>query len=209
MAMRCPNCGAENPDNASCCVTCAERLKDETVLMASSQDEAPLRMDRSLRGSPLSIASLALTIALVLLSLGFVLYVYYIEGWMLNSDRDYETLTYITKAMYYSSQLGDLAAIVGLIFIVQALLTHPSRAAMLARILKARLSLVKWMLILTAVLLAIGLSVYFSVSELNAKFDYGVFLRLYIYAAQIAWIVAAAALLTFTLALRNAEKSNH
>jgi len=119
----------------------------------------------------LFIASLALTIALVLLSLGFLLNVYFIERWILSRDFDLGESVAVTKAAGYSVGFGNLAEIVGLIFIVQAVMTYQSRANLLALILQARLNLVKWMLILSAILFAVYLFVWFGVSDLSVNFS--------------------------------------
>lgn len=196
--MRCPNCGTENPDFAQYCSSCAVPLKDESVAAANVA---------SSRSSPLTIATLALTIALVLRFLGFVLAVYFLEELTLNPHGHYYSVQNTIKAMNYSNGFGDLAVILGLIFIVQALMANRSGASPLVWIRQARLSLVMWMLIVAAILMAVNWSIVLSVNDLNLDMDYDLAGRLTWYPAGIARLAVISALLTFTVALRQAEKS--
>ena len=191
MQMRCPNCGAENPDIAQYCGTCAKML---------SVGPPP-------RSSTLPFASLVLTIALVLSILGFLLDVYFTERWVFDY-YDYSGISEnVRRAMFYSIGFGDLAAILGLFLIVQAFMNHRPGSNLFASIRPARFNSVKLMLVLAAILFGIYLFVEFVIDVLSIDLSWRISYRLTVYLPGIAWLIVLAALLAFALALRDAEKS--
>jgi zinc-ribbon domain len=213
--MRCPNCGAENPDIARYCGFCSTMLRDES---ASTLDEAPgprsildtvpPRTGRMNAGSPSTRASLTLTVSLILISLGFAAQVIYYERFVFDRGGYFENYYDLMKAMFYLSELGNLTAVLGMVFILQALMALRGGPGTLSRILRERFAPIKWMLILSAVLFGIGLIFFAMVSDLRVEMSYKIAMRLYYYSPNLAWVIADAALLLFSFSLREAERSN-
>jgi hypothetical protein len=213
--MRCPNCGAENPDIARYCGFCSTLLRDES---ASTLDEAPSarsildtappRAGSLFAGSPSTRASLTLTVSLILLSLGFVAQIVYYERFVFSQGGYFGDFYTLMKATFYLSGLGDLTAILGMIFILQALMALRGGPGMFSRVLRERFAPIKWILILSAAVFGIGLISFAIASDLGVDLDYRITTRLYYYSPNLAWVIAAAALLLFSFSLREAERSN-
>jgi len=199
MALRCPSCGFENLDSAKYCERCGKRLIDGME---------PIATARPPKDSPLYLAPVAWTVAVVLQCLGFILYVYYFEGYLSGHYGHLYDYDQIMKAQRYSYGLGELAAALGLLFIVQAVMADPFRTNPLTHIPKARLVLVKWMLISTAIILVVYL--FALLNETDIGFNIGLELtwRMTLYLPQLAWLVAQAAVLVFSLALRDGQRSD-
>lgn len=214
--MKCPDCGTENPDNAWFCGECGKTLGNMSaqtrgIMARGLGNEAlgaePYRTQGAMLGSPLMMAWTALIVGLVLLVASAILRVYYYEGIVFNFNNysDYERLG---SWMTYTSGFGYLAAMLGMIFTVTALMRNHSRTDILARIPVSRLSTVKWILIFAAVILATA--VVSAVLTWEFGFDIGgnVTARLNMYAYDIAWLVATAALFVFVVGMREAERSS-
>jgi hypothetical protein len=220
MAMKCRYCGTENPDYAVYCGWCGESLEDKPV--STVGEELPHSLDRTEEAAPssgtkslgvfsLSLASITLTISLFLTSLGCVLYIYYYERWLKIIHGGSQTqidliqsLSDVIKVANYSSWFGDVALILGFVFIVQALTSQRLRVKLMTGISDMRLVGAKWMLIFAAVLITLFVLFYIAQSELKVDLDYAISLRLQ-YLRMIAWPFVVAAFLTLVFALRKEE----
>jgi hypothetical protein len=214
--MRCPDCGTENPDNSWFCGECGKTLGDMSAHVRGATaigsrnsvlEPGPHITQSAMVGSPLMMAWTALMVGLVLLVANVILRVYYYEGIMLSYSHysDYQRLG---SWMTYTSAFGYLAVVLGMMFVVTALIRHRSRTDILARIPLSRLSTVKWILIIAAIILAAA--AVSAVVSWESGFDLGgnITARLNMYAYGIAWLVVTAALFVFVLGLRDAERSS-
>lgn len=219
--MECPNCGAENPDYAEYCGKCAQWLKEasgstksESIRPASvnSHIMPTFRPKTSLRDSPLSLAFLALTISLILFSLGFALFVYWNERYLqiiLGAEHGFDgigSIIELERVATYASAFGGISAVLGLVFIVQAFMGTHGRDGPSLRSGLAELKTAKWLFVLTAVLLAIYILVIIVVSEFRVGLDFRITMRLY-YIDEIARLLGVAALLVLVSSFRRAEET--
>lgn len=219
--MKCPNCGAENPDYAEYCGKCAQWLKDASG-SAVSESARPASVNShlvpiygpktSLRDSPLSLATLALTISLILLSLGFALFVYWNERYLqiiLTVPHGLDgigSIIEIERVSTYVSAFGSISAVLGLVFFVQAFIkTHERDGPSLKNSL-AELKGTLWLFVLTAALLTIYTLVIIVASEFRVSIDFRITMRLY-YLGGIARLLGVAAFLAFAISFRRAEKT--
>ena len=205
--MKCPDCGTENPDNAWFCGECGKTLGGTTTRgpRNGTLKTDPYGTQSGLGGSPLNMAWTALLVALILLSASVALRFYYFEGLMFGDGDFFEHMS-IESWMSYTSSFGDLAALLGLAFVVVALTRHQSRTDLLARIPVARLATAKWILIIAIAIQAVGAISTVAARELQHDWNENT-TRLTFYSFGIAWLVATAALFVFVLGLKEAEQS--
>jgi hypothetical protein len=212
--MRCPDCGEEIPDKAWFCGECGKSLGDMSAMtrgtMSRGSNDGSLSTDpydshATLGGSPLTLAWASLIVALILLSASVALRFYFFEGLVFN-DGDYFSYMQINAWMTYTSGFGDLAAMLGMIFVVVALMRYQSRTNLLARIPRARLATTKLILVISAIVLAAGAISAVCILEFNWWGSGDIIGRLNYYYYGIAWLIATAGLLVFVLGLREAER---
>lgn len=205
--MRCPKCGTDHIDLARFCSNCGATLGTENKPAMGVRNDWTGTSGRT-ASSALSIASFAMLLAVALLSVGFVLYVYYVEGFIVDYWNYGHLSQRISEAMQYSIDLGELAMIVGLVFVAQALLIHQNRGSLISGISNKRLSSVKFIFVLAAIALAFNFFTALFVNELDPGIGRDWAVRLTWYPARFAWIVVAFAFLRVSMALRDSDRQN-
>jgi len=168
-----------------------------------------IRKSKLLSSSPFSRAILASAVGLVLLVAGLILYIYNAEHWIgfmrgNYSVSDLNSLMNIVKVSDYSTDLGNIAAILGFIFIIHGVIQrqkHREGSALLSQI---RLTKVKWLLLLALALLffAALVKVWF---EVDSDLGYDMRWRIY-YIPMCAWVFVTAASLLIAVELRKADE---
>ena len=217
--MKCANCGAENPDDMVYCGKCAERIS-EPEPSSSSQETSPdsedssqtitRRLSWSLGSSPFSRAVLALAIGLVLLVVGLILQIYYYEQWIGFhrgdiSMSELDSLRNIERISGYAADFGDIATVVGLVFIIQGVILRQWNREGFAWLGQTRLTKVKRLLVLAVAFLTIAPLVRI-LYEVDFDVGYVMLTRIYYFSA-CSWVLATAAFLLIAVEFRKAAEA--
>jgi hypothetical protein len=217
--MKCANCGAENPDDMVYCSKCAERIS-EPEPSTNSQQTSPdsedstqtttLRLSWSLGSSPFSKAVIVLAVGLVLLVVGLILQIYYYEQWIGFhrgdiSMNELDSLRNIERISGYAADFGDIATVVGLVFIIQGVVLRQWNREGFAWLGQTRLTKVKWLLVLAVAFLTIAPLVRI-LYEVNFDVGYDMLMRIYYFSA-CSWVLATAAFLLIAVEFRKAAEA--
>lgn len=225
MVTECPRCGAENPDFAVYCGSCSEGIRElpapseqgrEEITLADSEN-GPVRLapepNRPItaRRRTYTIATYAALVALILLVLGFSLYVYHYERQLdiltdtLPSYEDLRSLFDIAKASMYSRMFGEVAAVLAFILIIQGALSMQYRDSIMLTFGRAALANTRWVLLLALSLACMACACMIIVYEFEPDLDgegAKIVSRLLQYAPQVAWIFVTLSLLLMANGLR-------
>lgn len=145
-------------------------------------------------------------VAVILIAAGLAIRVYYFEG-MLFDYGDYYDRMSAGHWMTYASGFGDLAAILGLVFVIIALMKHQSGVDTPLRIPFARLASMKTLLIIAAIVMATSVIAVVSAWEFGWDLGGNIPTRLNIYGYDVAWLITSVALLLFVTGLRESKRT--
>lgn len=222
VAMRCTQCGADNPDHVLYCGSCSEVLRvpvptaadaDETTEPPSSQppDYAPLAEGGGRHGqtSTFAMATYAAVIGLALIVTGFLLYAYYYER-ILSQTWDYDdmrNLSNLIKISNYASTFGWIIVTSGVALAIKGLLDRgfESASAVLRKVdLKSVLRLVILLLVVMMVSAVAMVVMYESGSDIGYDVS-RILSRMYMYLMSVSSVVEGVVVLVVVNSLRKAE----
>lgn len=219
--MKCPACGAENPNDRIYCHSCSERMEESTTSglgreVTSTPDNplsespqpipSPMRFAASGRSLYLA-ATYAAVIALILLAIGLVLYMYYYEN-VINPDHgieDFESWFNIAKASMYSEMFGEIVVVLALILVVQGKMGEQKELG--GPVISRPLALVNVRLLLLVALVVICVATVVMIYLYEFEPDLSdeamrMTARLYLYLPRAAWVFATFGLLLVANGLR-------
>jgi hypothetical protein len=177
-------------------------------------------LDEARRGTAgfpsFTAATLAAAAGLILLIVGLALYIYYYEGWMdhvTSDERDFDdiaSLFDIARASMYITELGQIAAVSALLFIVHGAMNGQRQG--LGQSLPGRVTLANVKLLLLVVLVCIVIAtmsiVYLYEFQDDNEIDFTMRISsLYYYLPMLAWAIGALALLLVAKGLRTESSS--